>query len=382
MRAGTGRSLILVLTVVAVLLLAGGVTAALVRDDAETALEATRDAGAPVSESPDPGATSRPSPTSDRSPSARGGGRDRSGEDRPDRAVAKDLPGLRALADQVDAEVERRAEAQRRKAREKRRPPIVTPPELPSTATFQVGTFNVLGASHTAPGGNKPGYASAAARLPWSLALIRRAGLDVVGLQEFQVPQFLGFRRATEGEWSVYPGVSRGRKPVQNSIAFRTDMWELEQGALVDIPYFHGRPFPMPFVLLEHRASGHHVWFVNIHNPASTRGNASRHRARGIAIEAALVNRLHGSGTPVVLTGDFNDRAGAFCPLVSRTALEAANGGSVAGACRPPANAGIDWIFATSDIQASDYVRDRSPLVRRTTDHPFVHADLTVTWPG
>ena len=166
---------------------------------------------------------------------------------------------------------------------------------------------------------------------------------------------------------------------MQNSIAFRTDVWELEQGLLVNVPYFHGRPFPMPLVLLTHRASGHRMWFVNVHNPANTRGDASRHRARAIAIEAALVERLHRDGTPVVLTGDFNDRAAAFCPLVGRTALEASNGGSVAGGCRPPADAGIDWIFATSDLDVVDHVRERSAPVRRATDHPFVHATLTLS---
>ncbi len=135
----------------------------------------------------------------------------------------------------------------------------------------------------------------------------------------------------------------------------------------------------MPFVLLRHRASGHDFWFVNVHNPASTRGDASRYRARGLAIEAALVNRLHAGGTPVVLTGDFNDRAEAFCYLVGRTELEAANGGSVAGRCRPPADPGIDWVFSTSDLEVVDYVRDRSALVRRTTDHPLVHAGIMLT---
>jgi endonuclease/exonuclease/phosphatase family metal-dependent hydrolase len=302
-------------------------------------------------------------------------------------APADDLPQLEALAEAVQAGVQQRAATQRRQARRQQHQqhqaqaaPSASPAPVATTATFRVGSFNILGATHTAPGGNKKGYAPAAARMPWTLALIRRAGLDVVGLQEFQATQYAAFRRATAGTWSVFPGVSRERKAVQNSIAFRTDVWDFEQGLLVDVPYFHGRPFPMPLVLLTHRASGHEVWFVNVHNPASTRGDASRHRARGIAIEAALVNRLHREGTPVVLTGDFNAREEAFCPLVGRTELEAANGGSVvAGRCRPPADPRIDWIFATSDFEVLDHVRDQSALVRRATDHPMVHAALRLT---
>ncbi len=290
-----------------------------------------------------------------------------------------DDPTVSSVSDRVTSRA--RETGARHLLKERRQQPMVAPSTsaAPTTATFRVGTFNVLGASHTTVGGNKPGYARASVRMPWSLTLIRRSGVDVVGLQEFQASQYAAFRRATAGTWSVFPGTARGRELVQNSIAFRTDVWDLKQGSLVDIPYFHGRPFPMPFVLLRHRVSGHEVWFVNVHNPASTRGDASRHRARGIAIEAALVNRLHADGTPVVLTGDFNDRAEAFCPLVGRTQLEAANGGSVAARCRPPADPGIDWVFATSDLEVTDYVRDRSALVRRTTDHPFVHAGLTLS---
>ncbi len=365
---------------------AAGATALVVADrDDEMAVSSVSDRVASratdAGADPRPGVvTATPRRTSDPSPRLPEGRRERTpGE--PSGSATSDSSDLRELAQEVREGLRRRGAVERRLPKERREQLLVTPAPsaTPATATFRVGTFNVLGASHTAVGGNKPGYAPASVRMPWFLTLVGRSGLDVVGLQEFQASQYAAFRRATAGAWSVFPGTSRGRKLVQNSIAFRTDVWDLKQGSLVDIPYFHGRPFPMPFVLLRHRASGHDLWFVNVHNPASTRGDASRHRARGIAIEAALVNRLHADGTPVVLTGDFNDRAKAFCSLVGRTELEAANGGSVSGRCRPPADPGIDWVFATSDLEVIDYVRDRSALVRRTTDHPFVHAGITLT---
>ena len=250
------------------------------------------------------------------------------------------------------------------------------PPAPPTT--FRVGTLNVLGAIHTDRGGNKPGYASGATRAVWAAQLIRGAGLDVVGLQEFEAPQFQAFQRVAGGAYDVYPGLSAGHKPVQNSIAWRSDTWSLQESHLLGVAYFHGNTMPMPYIKLQNRQTGQNVWFMNIHNPANTHGPAERFRAHDIAIEGALVRRLHADGTPVVFTGDFNDRMQAFCPLTTRTPLRAANGGDSSGGCRLPADAGIDWIFATPEIQMTDYVRQRAGLVLKTTDHPFVHATATI----
>jgi endonuclease/exonuclease/phosphatase family metal-dependent hydrolase len=256
-------------------------------------------------------------------------------------------------------------------------PTLAPPPRQPTT--FRVGSFNVLGAIHTGPRGNKPGYASGPVRAAWAMQIIRSAGLDVVGLQEFEAPQFQAFQRVAGSAFDAFPGLSQGHKPVQNSIAWRQDGWALQEAHLIGIPYFHGHIMPMPYVKLQNRQTGQDVWFINVHNPANTHGPAERYRARAIALESALVRRLHADGTPLVFTGDFNDRLPAFCPLTSRAPLHAANGGVSSGGCHLPADAGIDWIFATPEVQMSSYVRQRSGLVLRTTDHPFVHATATVS---
>jgi endonuclease/exonuclease/phosphatase family metal-dependent hydrolase len=255
--------------------------------------------------------------------------------------------------------------------------PPAQPPVQPTT--FRVGSFNVLGAIHTGPGGNKPRYASGSVRAAWAMQIVRAAGLDVVGLQEFEAPQFQTFQRVAGGAFDAFPGLSHGHKPVQNSIAWRQDVWALQEAHLIGIPYFHGHIMPMPYVRLESRQTGQDVWFMNVHNPANTHGPAGRYRARAISLESTLVRRLHADGTPVVFTGDFNDRLPAFCPLTSRAPLHAANGGVSSGGCHLPADAGIDWIFATPEVRMSNYVRQRSGLVLRTTDHPFVHATATVS---
>jgi len=253
------------------------------------------------------------------------------------------------------------------------------PPEPVVPTTFRVSTFNLLGNSHTARGGDRKGWASGATRMRWAVSLVNGAGVDVVGFQEFQGPQFRVFESIAGAAFDVYPGMSQGAGPVQNSIAWRTDRWQLAESHMVLVPYFFGRMRPMPYVKLRNVATGQHVWFLNVHNPADKFGSAQRWRDRATTIEANLVNRLHADGTPVILTGDLNDRERAFCSLTSRTTLEAAQGGSSAGGCRPPAQMAVDWILGSSELEWPTYVKQQQGLVRRTTDHPFIWAQVSFT---
>ena len=244
----------------------------------------------------------------------------------------------------------------------------------PQPAVFRVSSFNVLGHSHTTARGNKPQYAEGPTRMRWSVQLLRTYDIDVVGFQEFELPQFNAFRQLTGGGFGVFPGASLGRNPVRNSIAWRLDTWKMVQAETIPIPYFRGKRVPMPYVLLEHVGTGQRVFFINVHNPASVkgRGNNEPWRDLGTRLEIDLVERLRAqTGLPVVLMGDFNERDEAFCKVTGPGGMVAANGGS-ASPCRPPANQGIDWIFGTKDIAFSDYVRSRSGLVARTTDHPII----------
>jgi hypothetical protein len=250
-------------------------------------------------------------------------------------------------------------------------------------AQFTVSSLNVLGASHTGGGGNKPGYASGPQRIVWALQLLRAYGVDVVGLQESESTQIAAFNRLTGSAFDVYPGTSMGRGPVRQSIAWRTDTWKLVSAHTISIPYFHGHRIPMPYVLLQNRDSGQGVYFFNVHNPATTKSHGNNQYWRNVAenIEAQLVRRLRATGVPVVFTGDFNERVSAFCRMTS-AGLHAANGGSSGGHCIPPGDSGIDWIFGSSQIQFSDYVRQRDALVRRATDHPIVVAHAQVNRGG
>ena len=140
---------------------------------------------------------------------------------------------------------------------------------LADETTFRVGTFNVLGSSHTAKvGGNKRGYASGVTRMGMAYSLINQADLDVIGFQEFEEVQYGRFRSLAGSRWDVYPGPSLDRGSIRDSIAWRTDVWKLVEANSIAIPYFGGDLIRRPVVKLENIESGREVWFFNTHNPA------------------------------------------------------------------------------------------------------------------
>lgn len=259
---------------------------------------------------------------------------------------------------------------------------LLAEPEIAPTA-FRVASFNVLGHSHTVRGGNKRGFASGTTRMRMAVQILRNYGVDLVGFQELEPVQNASFLRMTSGRFTTYPGTKLGRKGVRNSLAWNTGVWQLVQAHTIPIPYFRGKRVPMPYVLLEHRETGQRVWAINIHNPTSNakRGNNERWRDLGKRLQASLVRRLQSqTGYPVLLMGDFNERAEAFCALTAQAPLRASAGGSSPGrGCRPPADLGIDWIFGTLDIEFTRHVRTRAGLVARASDHPIVVADAVVT---
>ena len=248
--------------------------------------------------------------------------------------------------------------------------------------SVRVATFNVLGYSHTTPGGESRNHTDGVTRMGWSVQLLNATRVEVIGLQEFQPPQEAAFLRETAGAYALYP-TSHGHGGSANIIAWRNDQWAAIAANRVRVPYFHGAPLGMPYVLLQNRTSSQRLWVVSVHNPADVRGPAQRWRDRAVQIEAALINRLGADGTPVILTGDMNDRSPFFCSIILQAPVHAASGGTNAGAagrdCDPPQGMGIDWIMGTQHVQFTGYTSVRHGLVRRASDHPLVYADASLS---
>lgn len=286
--------------------------------------------------------------------------------------IATGLPPFE-IAPAVTFEPKRDPKDKRRKDRKK------LPPPLPPAMQFTVGTFNVLGSSHTSRGGKWPGMASGPTRIRWALGLLYARGVDVVGFQELQRDQLRTFLGASGGGWGVYPGEAAGPLGIENSVAWRRAEWTALEVHTIPIPYFDGRLRPMPYVLLQHNLTGRKAWFANFHNPASNsrRGNNDGHRWRAMMLEIDLANRLWAeTGYPVFITGDMNEREVYFCNMTGRAPMVAANGGSNEGTCSPPPYPmPVDWVFGSDVVSFSNYTRDEIP---RISDHPLVAAEVVL----
>lgn len=243
---------------------------------------------------------------------------------------------------------------------------------------FRVATYNVLGDSHTGPGGNKPGFPDAGPRMDMTIAHLRSNGIDVVGFQEFEQSQFAMFS-SRAGEYSLYPGMSLGNKSVRFNIAWRSSVWRLVEGRSLSIPYAGGSRIEMPVVLLESTSTGRRAWFANFHNPADTPslGNNARWRAEAAGIEISYLTELHQStGHPVIATGDYNEREEIFCRFTAGGVFSAAAGGSTGGSCAPPPQMQVDWIFGSTGVAFADYAVMGTGVA---SDHAMVHSTATLT---
>jgi endonuclease/exonuclease/phosphatase family metal-dependent hydrolase len=248
---------------------------------------------------------------------------------------------------------------------------------------FVVASMNTLGASHTRTG-KYPGWD---VRTPKQLALLNSYAVDVVGLQEFQRVQRDTFMSASAGTFGIFPDddtlnnpespnaeFTHQVGPTENSIIWRNSTMEFVSASWVDIPYFTGTRH-IPIVLLRDRQTGRTAYFINTHNPASGvgYGDQAANRAQAIAIERAKIIELRATGRPVFITGDFNDKKPAFCPLTAEKLMITPD--SIPSmTCAAPKSLGIDWVFAAGGARFTRYARDWKPKNMKLTDHPIVWA--------
>ncbi len=238
-------------------------------------------------------------------------------------------------------------------------------------AAFGVATFNLLGASHTPPGGTR---ASGAARMVGALRVLAQHDVSVVGFQEMERSQHVAFEQQAKG-WRSYPTSTTGKNFGLDTVAWRADTWQLVKAAYVMSPSWRGKDKPMPYVLLKHKGSGRTVYVSTFHNEVGRSAQAQAWREEATRRQVALVNRLAATGVPQLLTGDMNERDSWFCRITAATRLHSATGGTNdAGGCRPVRPYGIDWVLGSPELRFSGTVRDQSSLVRSVTDHSVLVA--------
>lgn len=254
------------------------------------------------------------------------------------------------------------------------------------TAVFQIASFNLLGAGHTdGPKAPRKKFKNSKVRLGITKRIIDSRSVDVVGFQEMHYPQAQQWTANFGDEWATFPGTRRGADPGRFSLSWNKSVFEAVKLQTIKIPYFKGQELPMPYVLLRHRGTGQEAWFINVHNPANTQGDATRFRAEAVRREGDLINRLsrEDPGTPVFLTGDMNDRDKFFCPMVRRAPVIASAGGyrTAQGGCRPPGQMDVDWIVSTKENSFTSHTSLRDAQVSEASDHPFIVANANILAP-
>src|ERR1700712_5622911 len=222
-----------------------------------------------------------------------------------------------------------------------RTPPVTN---LFDTTGFTTATFHILGASHTK---NSKTFATYPSRLNRAVTFMNRKSFDVIGSQEFQGPQYDYFLKRGYGKTfgAYFWDPAGSKRDTENMILYRKSTMEFVSGSTIDIPYFYGSTRHIPVVLLKEKKSGRTAYFINTHNAADVRGPAKKYRVRAIAIEKAKIVELRKTGRPVIMTGDFNDRKDAFCPMTANKLTISPN--SIPHTdCAFPKQYSIDWIFA------------------------------------
>lgn len=103
----------------------------------------------------------------------------------------------------------------------KNEPPASTPSH--GDTAFKLSSFNILGSSHTSPGGINAHYASGPERTRWAAQLLREQKIDVVGFQEMAADQAREFKQVASDEYALFPGDIKRHLGSHNSIAWRKD---------------------------------------------------------------------------------------------------------------------------------------------------------------
>jgi endonuclease/exonuclease/phosphatase family metal-dependent hydrolase len=249
------------------------------------------------------------------------------------------------------------------------KPQPPTPGSAKGDTDFVLSSFNVLGSSHTAPGGDKASWASGVERIRMVANVLKEKKMDVVGFQELHDDQANEFKKVAGDDYGLYPGSIKKAFGSDNSIAWRKDTWDLVDAKLLDMPSHKGRNQPSPLVRLRNKETGQEVYFLNIHNaPGYHIGGAQQaNRDRATAIQTQLINDLKAkTNLPVIVTGDFNDKQKAFDVMTKQAGLHAANQ-TPAGTA--PKLMTLDWIFGSKQVDFSNYTRLAKGIVGRITDH-------------
>ncbi|MCW2767112.1 MAG: cutinase family protein [Nocardioides sp.] len=240
-----------------------------------------------------------------------------------------------------------------------------------------VTTFNVLGSSHTQPGGGAMTYAPGRIRAEWTANFLQAAKSGILAFQELKTDQAQALERALGDTYSFYPGSRGAPRVVWQSIMWDSSQWELVEAEDIWVPVI-GTTRPNPFVLLRNRGTGREVGVLNVHNSSKNTPERQRERNQAVRLEIKEILKRRHQGIPVLFLGDMNEREKVFCKVTGQTDLEAVTGGSNTGKCRPPGTMHFDWMFASPEFKVRSRAFVRTPQIVRITDHAVLTSTMSV----
>lgn len=262
-------------------------------------------------------------------------------------------------------------------------------------SSFRIATFNVLGESHDDAG--SPQYKE---RMDSSIAVMTENNLQIVGLQEFQKPQwdyFMSKMRATYGIYPTNPSYGRGSSPPSvNSIIYDKQKFSLQDGGMMPgLKYFNGSKLSAPWVMLKDNATGQLFYVLNTHDPAKPM--YAQYRYENAKQHVNFIRSLRSKGFPIFFTGDFNsgfslrsegnttyqDKAEnlTYCILSAdgsiRNAYDVAKDREFS--CPNPGNGNsIDHIYVSNGVEVTKYFTIERGKDANGSDHATHIADVII----
>ena len=235
-----------------------------------------------------------------------------------------------------------------------------------------MASFNLLGASHTVRSSR---FATYKPRLDRAVSLMNSYKLDVVGTQEFQeTTQFDYFvAKGYAKTWGAHYWNPAGkRRDTENAIIWRKSKMEFVRAPRSTSPTSTAISGTCRLCCCARSRPGARRTSSTCTTLPTCVGGCNL-ACQGDRIERAKIIELRKTGRPVFITGDFNDREKAFCPMTAGKLTISPNS-IPSTTCAYPRQQSIDWIFAAGQARFSYYLRDKYSQPANISDHPVVRA--------
>lgn len=265
-------------------------------------------------------------------------------------------------------------------------------------AKFRISSFNIYYNTND----SDPDYSKGmwVERLSRSSKVIRDNHLEVVGLQEVRQDQWQRIQDndMLGGQYDIYPKTyAAGGYGSQNPIVWDINVFELVEG----------KPIPGYQVLgpknsdaniqvkLRYIATGQEIYVINHHEPVGTGDSIKARYDSAVERTAYAIDLRAKEKVPVFLTGDFNsgydhrppqptylgDRNNlAYCIFTANDlmwdAYDAAK--NIKGKCPTRDAPGVDHIFMTTDVTASNWDYSIAPRGNGSDVHNTLFVDVEI----